>query len=214
MNDGAAAYRDLSMRSNSITYEFISNAWRLFTAIRTAEIAAGHPGARMVIAPGFRMLGRRAGIDQTAGHFASIMRRFQAGELPAEQAIREASRISRSFDVIPQLQANFAFTKAYVAENGGSAAGLPGPNCYVDIGFFTAPPPPWIDLGPAINWRDDELGLTATFAAIRSMRVRKHHKAAPDGVRSGLDVGRDLGGGSDVLSALRLGPRLSRRVLS
>jgi hypothetical protein len=132
MNDGAVAYRDLSLRTNSVTHEFIVNSWEMFTAIKNAELAAGHPGPRMIIAAGFRMRGRRARIDQTAGHFGDLMARYQAKKISAAQAITEASRITRSLDVIPQLQANFAFTKAYVAESEGKAGGFAGPNCFVD----------------------------------------------------------------------------------
>lgn len=64
MNDGAAGYRDLSMRARSVTHEFIVNSWDLFTSLKASEAAAGHPGPRMVIAAGFRMRGRRAGLDQ------------------------------------------------------------------------------------------------------------------------------------------------------
>ena len=61
--------------------------------------------------------------------------------MDADQAIREASRIDLSFDVLPQLQANFAFTKAYVAESDGKGGGLVGANCFVDLVLFRDPPP-------------------------------------------------------------------------
>jgi hypothetical protein len=114
MNDGAAAYRDLSLRSCEPTYEFLLRAWGLFNAIQKEENAGGFPGVRMVVATGFRMRGRRAGIDAMAGHFQSLMKRFQDGSVSATQALREASRIRQPFDIVPQLQANFAFTKAYL----------------------------------------------------------------------------------------------------
>src|SRR5581483_4816256 len=55
MNDGAVAYRDLSMRTRSVTHDFLVRAWSLFQEIKKAEAAEGHPGARMVLATGFRM---------------------------------------------------------------------------------------------------------------------------------------------------------------
>ena len=52
MNDGAAAYRDLSMRSRSPTHDFLMRAWRLFQSIQKDETANGLPGARVVMATG------------------------------------------------------------------------------------------------------------------------------------------------------------------
>lgn len=211
MNDGAAAYRDLSMRSSSVTYQFIVNAWNLFQAISKVEANAGHPGPRMVISTGFRMRGRRAGMDQSAGHFASVMERFQVGKITAEQAIREASRITRSFDVIPQLQANFAFTKAYVAESSGKGGGLAGARCFLDLAFFDEVLPPWIKLEPAITWNDERLGLEAEFAPIADLPKFRHRAGEPVGLRDGLQIAQHLAGGVDVLAALHSQPRLSPR---
>jgi hypothetical protein len=145
MNDGAVAYRDLSLRSNENTFDFLMRAWRLFNDIKEVESGQGLPRARVVLAAGFRMRGRRAGMDATASQFSSIMRRFQSGSLSADQAIREAARIRQPFDVIPQLQANFAFSKAYVAENSGAKGGLEGANFFVDTVIFDQPMPPCLD---------------------------------------------------------------------
>lgn len=144
MNDGAVAYRDLSMRSRSVTHDFLVRAWNLFRDINAAEQAEGHPGARIVLAAGFRMRGRRAGIDARNSHFQSVMSRFQAKEISARQAIMEAAMIRQDFDIVPQLQANFAFTKAYVAESSGSKGGLSGPNFYLDLTALARPLPSWI----------------------------------------------------------------------
>ena len=43
MNDGAAAYRDLSMRTRSVTHDFLVRAWNLFCDIKAAEATEGHP---------------------------------------------------------------------------------------------------------------------------------------------------------------------------
>jgi hypothetical protein len=72
------------------------------------------------------MLGRRSGLDSSRQHFESIIRRMDQGEIDASQAIREAAAMRAHFDIVPQLQANFAFTKAYVAESTGSRGGLSG----------------------------------------------------------------------------------------
>src|SRR5260370_24895327 len=136
MNDGAVAYRDLSMRSRSVTYDFLCRAWRLFCEIKDTEKAADFPGARLVLAAGFRMRGRRAGMDTTSKQFQSVIRRFQGMEISTKQAIAEAAAVPQHFDIVPQLQANFAFTKAYVAESTGSAGGLGGAHVFVDLSLF------------------------------------------------------------------------------
>jgi hypothetical protein len=211
MNDGAAAYHDISLRNRSVTYQFVMNSWSLFNTVNKTETNTNYPGARMVIAAGFRMRGRRAGIDQTKGHFGSLMERFEAGKISAVQAIQEAARIRPSFDILPQLQANFAFTKAYVAESNGRAGGLAGAKCFIDLALFDDPPPPWIELGPAIEWRNDALRLSASFAPVLRMPHWKHAADGPLGIRDGLQVAQHLAGEADVLRALREAPRLSSR---
>lgn len=139
MNDGAVGYRDLSYRTRWVTYEFLQDSWRLFQAINAAEVADGNPGARMVIATGFRMRGRRDGLDAVSIAFKDIIQKVRDEKITLEQAIGRASRIRSTFDIIPQLQANFAFTKAYRAEQAGSKAGLGGPNCFVDLSVFERP---------------------------------------------------------------------------
>ena len=54
MNDGGVVYRDLSPRSRSVTYDFVTRALKLYVEINLKDRAEGHPGARMVIAAGFR----------------------------------------------------------------------------------------------------------------------------------------------------------------
>lgn len=201
MNDGAVAYRDLSLRTRSNTHDFLNRAWTLFRQIQETEEKDGYPGARLVLASGFRMLGRRAGIDARTGQFKSLIDRFGRGAISAEQAIREAAMIQPKFDIIPHLQANFAFTKAYVAETSGTAGGLPGPAFYVDMALFNGRPD-WIKLGPDIDWKHDRLGLSATFARIMDMPVINEERGPLD-IRDGLQVAQHLEQDPNVLQSLR-----------
>lgn len=203
MNDGAVAYRDLSMRTRSVTHDFLVRSWNLFSDIKATETADGHPGARMVLATGFRMRGRRAGMDLRNKHFQSVMRRFQRKTISAEQAITEAATIRQDFDIVPQLQANFAFTKAYVAESSGSGGGLQGPNFFVDMSIFAQPAPDWIELGPKIDWSHPRLGLQTTFAPVKNLLQRRHIDGGPIGILDGLRIAQELAQNPDVLSALR-----------
>jgi hypothetical protein len=203
MNDGAAAYRDLSLRSRSATYDFLCRSWDLFGDIRRAEEADGLPGSRMVLATGFRVLGRRNGLDASVGHFRSIWTRYQNGQISAEHAIREAARMRPAFDVVPQLQANFAFTKAYVAESSGSKGGLGGPKFFLDLSLFKSSLPDWIRASRIIDWQHDRLGLTAKFAEVSEISRKGHIQGGPLEIRDGLQVAENLTGDKNVLDALR-----------
>ncbi|MCI0622070.1 MAG: hypothetical protein L0387_10445 [Acidobacteria bacterium] len=203
LNDGAVAYRDLSLRSRGPTYDFLTRAWNLFSNIKNDEAAQGLPGARVVVAPGFRMRGRRAGMDATASHYKSLMRRYQEGVLSAEQALREAANIRQSFDIIPQLQANFAFTKAYLAESAGTKAGFQGANFFVDLIIFDTPTPPWVVRGKTVNWSHERLRMEGSFAQILDFPRHKHVSGGPVGIRDGLEIAQQLTQDPTVLDALR-----------
>jgi hypothetical protein len=203
VNDGAAAYRDLSLRSRAPTHDFLMRAWKLFNSIKKDEIENGFPGARMVLASGFRMRGRRAGIDSTTKQFESVMRRYQSGEITAKQAISEAASVKRSFDIVPQLQANFAFSKAYVAERSGTRGGLGGANFFVDLALFERPTLAWIEKGAAVEWSDKKLHMTASFAPVLDFPRFKHVEGGPLGIRDGLQIAQYLTQDPDVLTALR-----------
>jgi hypothetical protein len=85
------------------------------------------------------------------------MRRFQKGDLNAEQALREAARIRQPADIVPQLQANFAFSKAYVAESSGSKGGLRGANFFVDLTIFDTPNFRYTDTAVDRKRKDSEM---------------------------------------------------------
>ena len=76
-------------------------------------------------------------MDKRNAHFQSIMLRFQRKKISASQAITEAASIRQDFDIVAQLQANFAFTKAYVAESTGRPADYKEP-----ISSLTCPSSP------------------------------------------------------------------------
>jgi hypothetical protein len=204
MNDGAVAYRDLSLRARSPTHDFLMRAWQMFEAVRNADMKGGYPGPRMVLACGFRMLGRRAGLDASRGHFESIVERLQNGKIGAQQAVREAASMRPRFDIVPQLQANFAFTKAYLAEQSGKKGGLPGPALYVDMAIFGNERPPWVDLGPDIDWSHPKMNLKTVFAEIRRIHEAQHPSGGPTGIRDGLAIAQTLANDPNVLSALRI----------
>ncbi|KAB1082571.1 hypothetical protein F4V91_31970 [Neorhizobium galegae] len=202
MNDGAVAYRDLSMRSRSVTHDFLTRSWRLFEAIKAEDQKLGHPGARLVLSCGFRMRGRRAGLDASRSHFESIITRLQDGAIDAQQAVHEAAAMRPRFDIVPQLQANFAFTKAYVAESSGTGGGLPGPNFYLDLILFGHSRPQWLELGPAIEWACPRLKLEAKFASVQAIPKLAYPAGGPIDILDGHGIARLLANDPDVLMAL------------
>jgi hypothetical protein len=203
VNDGAAAYRDLSLRSREPTHDFLVRTWRLFSEIKRDEYDHGLPGARVVLAAGFRMRGRRAGMDAMSDHLRSLMRRYKDGTITPDQAVREAAKIRRPFDIIPELQANFAFSKAYVAESSGKAGGLAGAKLFVDLTLFDTPAPKWIVNEEIVKWTNKELRMDASFVPIVDLLPGEHSVGGPPGVRDALQIAQDLTQDSDILDALR-----------
>lgn len=204
LNDGAIAYRDLSYRSPSVTYDFLIRSWKLFNAIQKHEQKYHYAGARMVIATGFRVKGRRNGIEASSSSLRSVLKRLECGEISSDQAINEAHKITPYFDVIPRLQSNYAFTKAYLAESAGSAGGLAGSKCFVDNSIFDLKLYDWIELENPVHWENNRLNMRATFSSIKDIHTHKvQNGVAPAGIKNGLEIAQYLAGDDDVLRALR-----------
>lgn len=202
MNDGAVAYRDLSLRSNRNTYEFLRSSHDLFSKIKAVETRSNHPGPRGVIAVGFRVLGRKVEVDPTTGLLQSILRRFRDGAISAHQAILEASKAQRKFDIVPQLQSNFAFTKAYAAEASGKAGGIVGSNLYIDSAIFETDVPPWFEFNEKVEWQHPNLNLDAQFLKVNENPITWPNMQDSK-VRDGLSVAKFIAKDDDVLSKLR-----------
>ena len=203
LNDGAAAYRDLSLRSRSVGKDFLQRAWRLFERVNAEEKKKGFPGMRMVVACGFRVRGRKATVEEDNVKLNSILKRFQGGVLPFDQAIREAFAARPSFDIVPQLQANFAFTKAYMAEASGKSGGFEGANFFLDLSLLHRPQSQWPRLDAVFRWHHKTLGLDTCFGKIRELSNCKYPKDGATQIRNGLEVAQALAGEEDVLEALR-----------
>ena len=204
VNDGVAAYRDLSLPSQSAGLDFLRRAWSLFQAVTGEENRSHFPGMRMVVACGFRMLGRRPRVERGHTKLKSILRRFKQGKLTHDQAIHEAFAARPSFDIVPQLQGNFAFTKAYVAESSGTTGSLGGPNFYLDLSLLHHPLSSWLVFHDTVFWRHDTLGLDTRFGRVKDIPVFSHDlRGGATPVRNGLQVAQALVGHTDVLEALR-----------
>lgn len=203
INDGCAFYRDLSLRTNSVTYDFLRRSYAFFRAVQNDEAFYKMPGARMVIAAGFRSRGRKAGDDPSAGQLNSILKRMSDGKISSEQAVREAARMPRKLDVVPQLQANYAFTKAYVAESSGQAGGFSGACLFVDTTLFQkSEKAVWIKMGSPFSWADPARGLKGEFSVIEDFEDHGNVDPAPVFYRSGLQVAEKLSPTPDFLARI------------
>lgn len=193
INDGAVAYRDLSLRDNGVTHDFLQRSHALFRSVDESERRNGWPGARMVVGLGFRARGSRRGIDGDEKRVARILADLQAGRVSSEEAVRKAASIQRYSDGIPQLQANFAFTRAYVADEGGSRVGLGGPRLFVDTAIFEdGLPPPWVQCGDLIGFREAHLGLACAFVPVTGLTAPGKIGNRIIGLRDGLEIGDAL----------------------
>jgi hypothetical protein len=203
LNDGAVAYRDLSLRSSGVTYDFLTRAFLLFRDLEASERRNGWNGARMVLATGFRAKGSRRAIDHASGQLESILTRMRAGQVSPEEAVREAASMDRYFDVLPQLQANFAFTKAYLADAGGSKAGLGGPRFFVDTVIFEGGVPPWVRAEEPVAFRNERLGLSGEFAPVLELAPPGHSTPAVPGMRDALQIAEAIAPPSMVRDFIR-----------
>lgn len=189
INDGAVAFRDLSTRGPSVSADFLQRSATLFAAVNQRDEADGYPGARMTIAIGARIRGQpNLGLDLAKRR--NILLRFRNGSIDAEEAIFEAFKSRPVYGFVAELQANFAFTRAYLADNDGTAAGLGGPRCYIDMQLFDDPPPDWIVFRRLIPWSTP--GMSTVFGELdvlnRPLAGMRNHV----GLRDGMQIGEAL----------------------
>jgi hypothetical protein len=190
VNDGVAYVRQLSPRSNSVSYDFLSRVFEAFSAINHAEFLNGEPGARMIVAVGPRLKIPGVGKPRTT-HLQSIVERYASGRITGEQAISEAFHSTPVTGSIPELQANFAFTKAYLADQAGSKAGLAGPHCFVDSVLLSSEAPNWIQSDAKVEWKTE--GLEGTFLRVTGIDRGEAGRDRLKGVRNALEISCILG---------------------
>ena len=136
INDGIAAWRELSFRTNSVTQDFISRSLEFFYDLSQQEKANGFPGPRMVIGTGVRMKMKNIKSEISNQRANRLIDKVKQKHITYEQAIYQACSYSQYANSVSELQANFAFTKAFLAEESGSKHGVAGNNVYIDMSFF------------------------------------------------------------------------------
>jgi hypothetical protein len=172
MNDGAAAYRNVEhVRVGSI-WRFVERSWNLYSTARAADEEFDGAGLRGVIAVGLRALGSASGIRAQEQELSRIIDELVTGKIDKASAQDKAHRVRRNFDIVPQLQANFAFARAYEAEKSGRRGGFEGPGLFLDTTVFRNGVPNWITTGTTVNWipaNPNIVRLSGTFVALKEM---------------------------------------------
>jgi len=203
MNDGVIAFRDLSPRAHGVTYDFLMRSIDLFNHVNSIDQnELGHPGARMVVAPGFRVR-RILNFDQhlNEGKGKRIKEKLQSGKITPEQAVNEALKARQYFDATPELQGNFALTRAYLADESGSAAGLGGPNCFIDLSLFSSPHPDWITFSKKTEW--SSRGMAATFGCLEKLDHEKAMELKMIGILDAFEIAKSLSNDQNIEDKLR-----------
>jgi len=156
LNDGVVAYRDLRKDDASDTNDFFHRSLKLYSKVNEQDCI----GARMVLASGFRNLGSDAGNEYTRENLRKILDDYKNCCIDLDEATNKVYPFRPPYAIIPQLQENFAFARAYTAEKSGSGGKLAGPNFYVDLNIFKCTN----GFKPHVEWSSDYLNLTIKFA--------------------------------------------------
>ena len=189
INDGVAFFRDLSHRSKSVTADFLHRSINVFGQVNKKEKILRYPGARMVVSVGPRA--RISRPRRSSAHLRSIFDRLINGTLSPNRAIEEAFRSPPIAGFVPQLQANFAFTRAYLVNEAGGKNGFRGSECYIDLALFDNENLDWFTFSRTNTYKDK--GMEVVLGQYKSANWKKAGKCAFSGI-------------SDVnLIALRLG---------
>jgi hypothetical protein len=189
VNDGVAYVRQLSPRGRSVTYDFLMRAYDAFVKINATDRGDDHPGARMIISVGPRL--RIGGVVRPrSGHLQSILDRLSSNRISVGQAVREAFRSTPMTGSVAELQANFAFTKAYLADQAGSSAGFTGPHCFVDTTLLYSPIPGWLQFDSTIEWATQ--GLGGSFVRVKSIDSEMAGREHQAGIRDAAEIARAL----------------------
>lgn len=153
INDGAVAYRDMGLTVTNEAWPFIERCWALYRAAMDADQKLEGDGLRGVVAVGLRAKGSNRGLLAQNDAVAKIINDFAEGRITQVEATQAAWRIRRVNDIVPQLQANFAFSRAYTAEQGASEGKLVDSRFYLEARVLRDGIPNWMTVGQPIRWK-------------------------------------------------------------
>lgn len=180
INDGAVVWRELSFRTPSVTFDFLKRVIQLYEKINAADLKAGYYGARMVLASGLNMKMRRDSVKEvTSRRVERLIYQVENGKIDFKTALYKAASLPSFFNSTPSLQANFAFSRAYIAEGQGKQAGFEGNHLFIDTTIFSAIPE-WLKYSKTIHW--EYPGLGTDFIQYSSIDLETANKLSGEGV--------------------------------
>lgn len=201
INDGSAFFKDLSPNINSVTWDFISRCVDVFESVKKSELDSNNPGTRMVICAGFRARNENRSRSRNVGLEENILEKLKLGEISPVQAVKQAMQAPRYHDVVPEIQSNMAFAKAYNAESAGSSAGFKHNRCYIELSLFDSDIPTWIVFSDTVNWKfGDSL---VEFGELDSIDHAGCNKVNASGVLSAWEVAKRISGNLGIEKKLR-----------
>ena len=207
INDGAITWRELSFRTISVTYDYLKRVISLFETINYHDIAEGYYGARMVLATGTSISMNNLKFRNINNIRADLLiKKVNNGEMSVENAIYAASYNRSFFNAIPELQANFAFSKAYIAESSGSKNGFKGNHLFIDKSIFEITLPEWITTDKIFCW--EYPGLTSDFIQFKSINLDLANHLKGSGILSTEKILQNMIG--DVLDKNKLVKRMKK----
>ncbi|WP_066585086.1 hypothetical protein [Sphingomonas pruni] len=176
INDGAVAYRDIGLLRKDRAWLFIERCWNLYQETSAADRKLKGDGLRGVLAVGMRAKGSNRGIVRQNEEIAAIIDDLAADKITATEAKTAAWRVRRVNDIVPQLQANFAFSRAYTAEQSAidDARKLIESRFYLDTRVFKDGIPDWMTVGQPIHWMPKPhwlSSLATTFVEVQGIEV-------------------------------------------
>lgn len=189
INDGAVAYRDIGQTRTDRAWPFIERCWKLYRAAMDADEKLKGKGLRGVRAVGLRARGSNRGILAQNDAVAKIINDLADDKISREDAIAAAWSIRRVSDIVPQLQANFAFSRAYTAEQGASAGKLEGSRFYLETRVLRHGIPKWMTAGDPIDWKPSAPWLSSlgtTFVEVQAIDPSATNQA--DAIHTGRDM--------------------------
>lgn len=207
INDGLICNMDLSSDSKRIPMNFIKNVIELHNEINRIDVENGFYGARTIISAGFRVR-KVNSVTIVSGVRDFLLDKISKNAIKPKEAVNMAIKSRPYFGIIPELQANFAFTKSYLVDTDGSSAGFKGPNCFIDLAVFEKPMPKFIRFSNYINW--NKFGLSAKFGELKEVDLNKMTEMKGAGFLDARGVGENITSSPEVLERIN---KISRTVM-
>lgn len=193
VNDGIASWRELSFRTKSVTQDFIDRSLNFFYEITESEKKNGFPGPRMVISAGVRMKMKNKKKEVAKQRAEYLLKQIHEGKITYEQAVYTACNFGDFCNGVNALQANFAFTKSFLAEESGKNGGFAGNNVFIDMSFFGKDSLELksINFDKQFCWNACQ-GLETTFARVKEYNRDLYLEHSPSEILSTLEISKKI----------------------